>query len=398
MKKISLLLVFVLLLCLITGLSTTASATTDIVTSADSEYASAVLEDFLTANPSRIYDTIGENQAGEYIFNYLGDIGFSVEGQLLSCSTAGNSYNVVATIDTDGTDETIIIGAHYDALYEGATDNGTGVAALLLIAEQLYMNRDSLQCDIVIIAFAGEEYGLLGSNDYVSKMSDSDIANTKLMINIDSIGMGDQLYVYGELKTTDYIDALIEGASSSSNTLSYKPLSSGIDFTWDYYGYGYYEKLQGSDHTSFALAGIPTAFYFSGSFDTLSGVYVESTTASNCVMNTNADTWDKLTSSGVDYASRIATVVDSVCNTIISDSTALLDAPNQVVADGWYSYTAVSITYYVLGVAVLIAGIVYYKKLTRNAIISGSSGGAGAAQARHIFTKPDSEDIFDLGD
>lgn len=399
MKKLSILIIIVLAVCLTFSCSLTTVAvasTTTTSVSASATDADSLLSDFLTECPSRVYDTEGELAAAQYIYYYLEDIGLEVENNLLSYSANGNSFNIVATIDTDGTDDTIIIGAHFDATGEGATDNGAGVVALLMIAEQLYDNRDSLQCDIVIVAFAGEEAGLYGSVDYVNNMSDTDIANTKLMVNIDAIGIGDELMVSGQLTTTDYVDALIAGSEGSACELDYKPLSAGIDFTIDYYGYGYYEMLQNSDQTSFAIAGIPTAIYFSGSYDTLGSSYVESTIEANCVMNTTSDTYDTLVASGVDYSGRIVTVVNSVSNAILSQCDVLLDAPNQVPADGWFDYTAVSITYYAIVIVVIIIAVIYYKKLTRKAIISGQTGGNGAMGINRVFTKPDSEDIFDI--
>lgn len=397
MRKLSILIIIVLTVCLTFSFTAVvAVADTTAVVSTSSDYAQELLSDFLTECPSRGYDTTGELNAAYYIYDYFDDIGLDVESQLLSYSTNGNSYNVVATIDTEGTDDTIIIGAHYDSVGEGATDNGTGIVALLLVAEQLYANIDSLQCDIVLIAFAGEEEGLYGSQSYVASMSATDIANTKLMINIDAIGIGDELMVSGQLTTTDYVDSLITGASSSACELDYKPLSADLDFTIDYYGYGYYETLQNSDQTIFAISGIPTAIFFSGSYDTIGSTYVESTISANCVMNTTNDTLETLISSGVDYGGRMSTVSDSICNAIITDSATLLDAPNQVPGDGWFNYTAVSITYYAIVIVVIIIAIVYYKKLVRQAIISGQTGGNGAVGINRVFTKPDSEDIFDI--
>ncbi len=397
MKKLSILIIIVLTVCLTFSFTAvTAVADTSTVVSTSSDYAEQLLSDFLTECPSRAYDTTNELNAGYYIYDFFDNIGLDVEAQLLRYSTNGNSYNIVATIDTDDTDDTIIIGAHYDAVGEGASDNATGVVALLMIAEQLYSYRDSLQCDIVLIAFAGEEAGLYGSQSYVASMSTTDIANTKLMINIDAIGIGDELMVSGQLTTTDYVDSLIAGASSSDCQLDYKPLSADLDFTIDYYGYGYYETLQNSDQTIFAMSGIPTAILFSGSYDTIGSTYVESTNSANCVMNTTNDTLATLVDSGVDYGGRMSTVANSICNAIITDCATLLDAPNQLPSDGWFNYTAVTITYCAIVIVVIIIAIIYYKKLVRKAIISGQTGGNGAVGINRVFTKPDSEDIFDI--
>ena len=69
--------------------------------------------------------------------------------------------NVVARID-GSTDETVIVGAHYDCQLEGigAHDNAAGVAALLELAS--LAAQEPLKRTMVFIALAGEEGGVGG--------------------------------------------------------------------------------------------------------------------------------------------------------------------------------------------------------------------------------------------
>ena len=87
--------------------------------------------------------------------------------------------NVVGVIEgTDLADEYVMVGAHYDhvsscdgstptdTICNGATDNATGVAAVLDIARSLA--RTPTRRSVIIALWDSEEDGLLGARHYVS--------------------------------------------------------------------------------------------------------------------------------------------------------------------------------------------------------------------------------------
>jgi hypothetical protein len=79
-------------------------------------------------------------------------------------------YNTVAEIrGSERPDEVVILGAHIDSwdLGTGATDNGTGVAAVLEAARALAKSGLKPKRTIRFVLFTGEEEGLLGSRTYV---------------------------------------------------------------------------------------------------------------------------------------------------------------------------------------------------------------------------------------
>ncbi len=87
----------------------------------------------------------------------------------------------------------IIVGAHYDSLglqggkpHPGADDNASGVAALMEIARLLGRGA-APGVEVLVIAFGGEEKGLLGSKHYVSTASKA-LGQARLMINLDMVG------------------------------------------------------------------------------------------------------------------------------------------------------------------------------------------------------------------
>lgn len=107
------------------------------------------------------------------------------------------SYNVVGRIKgTSNSDSTLYITAHYDHLgamgdvfIPGANDNAAGVAMLLSLADKI--SKNPLPYDVIFIAFAGEEAGLLGSKYFVDNPL-TDLSKIKMLINLDLVGTGSE--------------------------------------------------------------------------------------------------------------------------------------------------------------------------------------------------------------
>jgi putative aminopeptidase FrvX len=86
--------------------------------------------------------------------------------------------------------ETIIVGAHFDHVNagDGVVDNWSGASLL----PSLYQGLRALppRHTFIFVAFAGEEQGEVGSRAYVRHMSREELAQTRAMINMDSLGLG----------------------------------------------------------------------------------------------------------------------------------------------------------------------------------------------------------------
>lgn len=84
----------------------------------------------------------------------------------------------------------ILIGAHYDTVpgTPGADDNGTGVAALLWLAEQLA--TEPARHPVRLVAFDLEEYGLSGSRYYVQQLQPGE--PLRLMLSLEMLGYCDR--------------------------------------------------------------------------------------------------------------------------------------------------------------------------------------------------------------
>jgi hypothetical protein len=105
-------------------------------------------------------------------------------------------YNVTAElVGSVHPDSVNIVGAHYDALITdgdpfqttpGANDNASGVAGLIEVARVMKYTGYNPAISIRFVAFAGQEVGLLGSNDYAEKLTGSG-KTVNIMINMDMI-------------------------------------------------------------------------------------------------------------------------------------------------------------------------------------------------------------------
>jgi hypothetical protein len=150
--------------------------------------------------------------------------GWRLQGEVQVERVEAEVKNVVGVMEGSGplADETIIIGAHYDHLgrgdegtlqvgskeiHNGADDNASGTAVLLDVARRLAGKK--LPRRIVLIAFTGEERGLLGSGHYVHNAL-FPLSKTIAMLNMDMVGRlkNDDLTVYGT-GTAKEFDALV---------------------------------------------------------------------------------------------------------------------------------------------------------------------------------------------
>ncbi len=84
----------------------------------------------------------------------------------------------------------ILIGAHYDAVpgTPGADDNATGVAVLLELAR--IFAAEPVKYPLRLVAFDMEEYGLIGSAEYVQKLKQEQ-QPLRLMISLEMLGYCD---------------------------------------------------------------------------------------------------------------------------------------------------------------------------------------------------------------
>ncbi|MFM7769303.1 MAG: M20/M25/M40 family metallo-hydrolase, partial [Bacteroidota bacterium] len=174
------------------------------------------------------------------------------------------SKNVVGYIDNDAA-TTVVVGAHFDHLgfgedgnsmlrttekliHNGADDNASGTAGLLLLADVIKKEKVKKH-NFLFIAFSAEELGLLGSKYFVENPT-VELSKVSYMINMDMIGrMND---------STNSITVGGFGTSPAWSSAITPNNKSAISFKVDSSGTG------PSDHTSFYRKDIPVLFFFTG--------------------------------------------------------------------------------------------------------------------------------------
>ena len=160
--------------------------------------------------------------------------------------------------------QAVVVGAHYDHLglggfasmdpdsvgvvHNGADDNGSGAVGLLEIGRRLAERRSGNARAVVLIAFTGEELGLLGS-DYYVKHPVVPIESTFAMVNLDMVGRlrDDRVTVFGT-ETAREFPALLDSLR----------VASGLSVAGSGDGYGR------SDQSSFYAADVPVLHFFTG--------------------------------------------------------------------------------------------------------------------------------------
>jgi peptide/nickel transport system permease protein len=149
---------------------------------------------------------------------------------------ARNVLGLLPGSDPEHEDEIVILCAHYDhlgtdpdgAVYNGANDNAAGVAAVLEIARLWQEQGFRPARSVLFAAWDDEEYGLGGSRYYVRNPI-YPLERTVAVLNLDMIGVGDELQVGGKGPVTDQILAGTE-VYSLTTYLSPQMLGDGMAF------------------------------------------------------------------------------------------------------------------------------------------------------------------------
>ena len=98
------------------------------------------------------------------------------------------SPNLICT-SKGNTGSTIVVGAHFDLIEkgQGVVDNWSGSSLLPSFYQGL--TDSARKHTFLLIAFAGEEQGLLGSQSFVKQLGDQR-SLVKAMVNLDTLGLG----------------------------------------------------------------------------------------------------------------------------------------------------------------------------------------------------------------
>lgn len=108
-------------------------------------------------------------------------------------------YNVIATLEgTEYPDQWVILGNHHDAWVYGAADPGSGTASLLEVARcmgELAKAGMRPKRTIVFAAWDAEEFGIVGSTEWVEELKATLKQKAVVYLNVDIAATGGRLYV-----------------------------------------------------------------------------------------------------------------------------------------------------------------------------------------------------------
>jgi Zn-dependent M28 family amino/carboxypeptidase len=194
------------------------------------------------------------------------DLGLAVDAQVNNTLRRFSSSNVIAVLPGAGRKhEYVIYTAHWDhlgrqsaeaggAIFNGAVDNASGVAGLLMLAQSFSRTRPPPDRSIVFIAFTGSEAGLLGSGYYADHPV-FPIRQTAAALNLDQMHIGGptrDVMVFG-FGNSELEENLREAAQLQGREVHPDPNPE----------LGLYYR---SDQLSFARRGVP-ALYAEGGLD-----------------------------------------------------------------------------------------------------------------------------------
>jgi peptidase M28-like protein len=222
-------------------------------------------------NPLGPFCYLSHDQAQALIRQGLQDTGLTYREQVVDADPVFPIHNLIAELPgTTRPQEVVIVGAHYDAFWGGADDNGTGVAAVMELARVFAGHH--FDRTVRFVAFDFEETGAMGSEQFVAARDRGEEITTALVF--DCIGYtdstpGSQGTLPG-LPAPDRGDflAVIANDRSSAHASEAYALNGALgigkvipliapDGGWSPEG----EPLLRSDHTSFWLDGQNAVFF-----------------------------------------------------------------------------------------------------------------------------------------
>lgn len=230
----------------------------------------SVAEELLAADGLKLEALMKQAQTAEFKAVSLGSrMNASVENTIIK----RQSYNVGAVLPgRTRPAEGFIYSAHWDhigtnpdpepgadAIYNGAVDNATGIAALLALAEAFSEMPQAPERSVAFLAVTAEESGLLGSAQYAEQPA------IPMNQTVGGINM-DALNVYGPTRdvvvvgygSSELEDILIQAAGTQDRYVKAE----------EHPERGAYYR---SDHFNFAKHGVPMLYAKSGSEHTEKG-------------------------------------------------------------------------------------------------------------------------------
>jgi hypothetical protein len=174
-----------------------------------------------------------------------------------------DASNIVAFIPGTASKKVIVVTAHYDhvgigrpdatgdSIYNGADDNASGTAAMLVLAE--YFSKNRPQHGMLFVGLDAEEMGLQGAKALVNDFP-YPLEQILLNVNMDMLSRSDAKEVY--VSGTHYypqFKSILEKVPGD--------LASSIRFGHDVPGTGAEDWTRSSDHGAFFEKKVPHLYF-----------------------------------------------------------------------------------------------------------------------------------------
>ena len=167
--------------------------------------------------------------------------------------------NILADSRRGDPDKVVVVGAHLDSVVAGPgiNDNGSGSSTILEVAEEMAELGIRPRQKLRFAFWGAEESGLLGSEHYVSQLSDEELQTIWANLNFDMLG------------SPNYVRFVYDGDGSDTPTAG-PPGSAQIEQVFNQYFAGQGLETDPtafdgrSDYGPFIAVGIPAGGLFSG--------------------------------------------------------------------------------------------------------------------------------------
>lgn len=189
-------------------------------------------------------------QAGDVVVHVFTDTEINLEAK---------TSNIIADSPGGDPNKVLVVGAHLDSVVPGPgiNDNGSGTSTILEIAEEMAELGINPRQKVRFAFWGAEESGLLGSEHYVTSLSDAEIGTIFANLNFDM------------LASPNYVRFVYDG-DGSDTPVAGPPGSAQIEGVFDKYfaNQGLATEPTAfdgrSDYGPFIAVGIPAGGLFSG--------------------------------------------------------------------------------------------------------------------------------------
>jgi len=199
----------------------------------------------------------GYEASVDYVAGVLRTAGWEVTTPTYQAGDGASARQVVAETASGSSGGVVMAGAHLDSVGDGPgiTDDGSGVAALLAIAEHLGA-KPAVPTTVRFVFFGSEEDDLQGSRSYVAGLTEPDRDAILVYLNLDMISSSNAGYFVQGGADGDTEESGPPGSATVGRILVDQLARTGvaaelIPFT-------------GDDDAAFVEAGIPTGGLVNG--------------------------------------------------------------------------------------------------------------------------------------